>query len=103
MAELTQLGALFQSELVDDVREIKELASSTSWAVEDVRAHHRAPSGDSRDVIDTHTGGPPKHHIQHDFGAAWRPPTQGDPSHVFSHHSNLNTINGTCVKDATPL
>ena len=44
--------------------------SSTSWAVEGVRARHRALSGDSRDVIDTHTGGPPKHYTQPDFEAA---------------------------------
>ena len=46
---------------------------------------------------------PPKHHTLHDFGAAWRPTAQGDPSHAFCHHSNLTTINGTCERDATPL
>ncbi len=34
------------------------------------QAHRRALVGDSRDVIDTITGGPPKHYTQPDFGAA---------------------------------
>ena len=76
-------GSSFSVRIGRRRREIKELASSTSWAVEDVRAHHHALTGDPRDVNDTCTGGPPKHHTQHDFGAAWRPRAQGDPSPVF--------------------
>ena len=78
-----QLGALFQ---IDDVeKQYKLSGSSTSWAVKGVRAHHRALSGDSRDVIDTITGGPPKHYTQPDFGAAWRPHNARGPlSRVFN-------------------
>ena len=59
-----QLGALFPDKLQNT--HCDEFPGRSK-----LRAHHHALTGDSRAVIDTITGGPPKHHTQPDFEAAW--------------------------------
>ena len=67
------------SSFARETSEIKSTQRTRSWAVKDVRAHHHTPTGDSRDVIGTYTGGPPKHYTQPDFEAAREPHSARGP------------------------